>query len=161
MMMKYAGTGKGRSVFRYSLYSWDYLCKSNILFEVWTSLTFESWPNLIKYVNKTIWDFSKMIITLFNAIVKIWKMLNSTYEKNLSSKECQFLFEQQKQQALKGSNSKYIFSIKIIINPGVAGFELLNFYAPQIGLDNRVKFRFYRYLHDPVVNLSFHSILSI
>ena len=92
-------------------------------------------------------------------------MLNSTYEKNISSKECQFLFEQQKQQALKGSDSKYIFSIKIIIKPEVAGFELLNLYEPQIGLDNRVKFRFDRYLHDPVlnpvVNLSFHSILSI
>ena len=79
-----------------------------ILFEVWTSLTFESWPNLIKYVNKTMWDFSKMILRLFYANVKIWKMLNSTYEKNISSKECQFEFEQQKQQALKGSNSKKI-----------------------------------------------------
>ena len=37
--------------------------------------------------------------------------------------------------------------------------------APPIGLKNGVNFRFFRYLHDPVttavVNLSFHSTLSI
>ena len=29
-----------------------------------------------------------------------------------------------------------------------------------IGLNNGVNFIFYRYLHDPVVNLTFHSFLS-
>ena len=33
--------------------------------------------------------------------------------------------------------------------------------APPIGLHNGLNLRFYRYLHDPVVNFSFHSILSI
>ena len=33
--------------------------------------------------------------------------------------------------------------------------------APPIGLNNGLNLRFYRYLHDPVVNFSFHSILSI